>query len=250
MISYGHHSTRKTLFDNQPGACEGRFDNNNLLPKISSKFKRNDRGFKMKTMSYRDDNSLVLPCNGEFKSTNEIGYYRPVIKGNVRFQNQVARKTIEDGKIIGKDPNTHPPNIYTYADNVNAALSKFRRNSRVPFNGCTMDKALGRDNMMYNLSDVNNLNKQEDNVFDAFMSANQLEAKKSSLAKPFPSIEGISPERFNVTSGNSLTNVGNLFGQKHKLSLATNKFDQKKYSMLLNKASQSSIMEKNHQKMP
>ena len=61
--------SRKTLFDYQTlNASEGRFENNNLLPNVASKFKRNNRGFSIHLMSDRDENTFIGQCNGEFRS--------------------------------------------------------------------------------------------------------------------------------------------------------------------------------------
>jgi hypothetical protein len=86
---------------------------------------------------------------------------KPPIKGNVAFEKQIARKSIEDEQPAA-------PSIYKYADMVTRAIEKFKL-PKVPLAGYTMDKALGRDNAMYNISEHNNLKEKEENVFYELM---------------------------------------------------------------------------------
>ena len=43
---------------------------------------------------------------------------------------------------------------------MNEAVDKFKT-QKVPYGGCTMDKALSRDNAMYNISEYSNLKQDE-----------------------------------------------------------------------------------------
>ena len=86
---------------------------------------------------------------------------KPPIKGIVAFEKQIARKPIEDDKPVA-------PNIYKYADAVTSAIEKFKL-PKVPLAGYTMDKVLGRDNAMYNISEHSNLKEKEENVFYELM---------------------------------------------------------------------------------
>lgn len=114
----------------------------------------------MRTQSCRDPNQLIGYINGDFKSSEEMGN-KPGIKGNVAFEKQTARNSIHD-----KQPDA--PSIYKYADMVTRAIDKFKL-PKVPLAGYTMDKALGRDNTMYNISEHNNLKEKEENIFYELM---------------------------------------------------------------------------------
>ena len=59
-----------------------------------------------------------------------------------------------------------------------------------------MDKALGRDNAMYNISEINNLNDKEENAFAAYLSMNSVndnEVKKPANNSPLVSSSTITP---------------------------------------------------------
>ena len=67
---------RKTLFHPKlnPGPNERRFDTIDVLPKISSKYRKNDRGFELGKMSNRDPNFMISALHGSMLSNEEKGY--------------------------------------------------------------------------------------------------------------------------------------------------------------------------------
>jgi hypothetical protein len=153
--------------------CEARFQAQNLLPNISSKYKRKDRGFSMLLQTQRDPNALIGACHGELKAANELGY-KPNIKGNIDFDKQTARKS---SMTICSSPRVDAPDIYSYANSVSKALMNVT-NPRMKMAGTTMQKATGRDNKMYDLSEHNNLNQKEDNVFGTLISLSNLDDRR------------------------------------------------------------------------
>lgn len=157
----GEHLSRKTLFDFQTLGCtDSRFETINLLPNLASKFKRNNQGFSMRTQSKRDPNLLIAPIYGDFKSSEEMGN-KPPIRCKISFEKQVSRNSIAENKPLA-------PNIYKYADMVSKAIDKFKL-PKVPLAGYTMDKTPGRDNAMYNISEISNLKTKEENAFYELM---------------------------------------------------------------------------------
>ena len=76
--------------DKLAGASEKRFDTINVLPRISSKYRKSDLGFQMDKMSERDPNFMVKESFGILLSPEQQGF-KPVIKGNVQFAKQKAR---------------------------------------------------------------------------------------------------------------------------------------------------------------
>jgi hypothetical protein len=157
----GEHLSRKTLFDFQTVTCtDSRFETVNLLPNLASKFKRNNQGFSMRTQSTRDPNLLIAPINGDFKSSEEMGN-KPPIRCKIAFAKQIPRKSMAENSPLA-------PSIYKYADMVSKAIDKFKL-PKVPLAGYTMDKAPGRDNAMYNISETSNLKTKEENVFYELM---------------------------------------------------------------------------------
>ncbi len=75
---------------------------------------------------------------------------------------------------ICSSPRVDAPDIYSYADSVSKALMNVT-NPRMKMAGTTMQKATGRDNKMYDLSEHNNLNQKEDNVFGTLISLSNLD---------------------------------------------------------------------------
>jgi len=114
----------------------------------------------MRTQSTRDPNLLIAPVNSDFKSSEEMGN-KPPIRCKIEFSKQVSRKSMADNTPLA-------PNIYKYADMVSKAIDKFKL-PKVPLAGYTMDKAPGRDNAMYNISETSNLKTKEENVFYELM---------------------------------------------------------------------------------
>jgi len=184
-IRLAKDTSRKTLFDYQTiNACESRFENLNLTPNIASKYKRNDRGFSMKTQSQRDSAHLTTNINGELKSSEEIGN-KPPILGNVTFNKQIARKPMinvpEKGLTV---------DIYRYVDSVSSAFKKFQSPK---VQGYTMEKTKGRDNAMYNVSEYSNLKDQSENALNQLLSLR--EGKNSSTVSKVPGNEYMTPLR-------------------------------------------------------
>jgi len=60
---------RKMYTNNLPQLCEHRFDNINTLPRIASKYKKNDRGFSLQKMSERDPNFMIKESFGGMLSS-------------------------------------------------------------------------------------------------------------------------------------------------------------------------------------
>lgn len=127
----------------------------------------------MLLQTQRDPDALIGACHGELKAANELGC-KPIVKGSVDFMKQTARKS---SMTICSSPRVDGPNIYSYADSVSKALMNFT-NPRMKMAGTTMQKATGRDNKMYNLSEHNNLNQKEDNVFGALISLSNLDDRR------------------------------------------------------------------------
>jgi hypothetical protein len=80
---------------------------------------------------------------------------KPHIPGLVDFGKQMPRKaqSICTGKV----------DIYTYVDKVVEAIDRLKAPKLS--SACAMDKALGRDNTMYNLSELSNMRPYKENKF-------------------------------------------------------------------------------------
>ena len=50
--------------DKLPPTSEHRFDRINVLPSISSKHRKSDRGFSLEKMTERDSHYMISPSNG------------------------------------------------------------------------------------------------------------------------------------------------------------------------------------------
>ena len=74
----------------QPGSP---FDTISHLPKIASKYKNSDQGFKMETMSKRDPNFMIKESFGNLLSNEQKGF-KPFIKGNVSLSKMTPRKPL------------------------------------------------------------------------------------------------------------------------------------------------------------
>ena len=220
--------SRKTLFDTQSvDVCDARFNNNNLLPNIASKYRRNNRSFAMQTQSKRDTKHIIAEVNGEFRSIEDMGN-KPPIKGNINFKKQVERKSWATKDL------SDAPNIYHYCDKMNEAVDKFKM-PKVPFGGYTMDKALSRDNAMYNISECSNLKPGDENSFVELLLLKQSE-ENLPLTKPM--------SNFSFSPRNPhLRQISSVFQTRNpKLSLANmRETEKRKYSVLLNYASQSTF---------
>ena len=73
---------RKLYTNFLPQTSEARFENINTLPRIASKYKKNDRGFSLEKMSQRDPNFMVKETFGGMLSSEQKGF-KPVTKGQV-----------------------------------------------------------------------------------------------------------------------------------------------------------------------
>ena len=71
---------RKLYTNFLPQTSEHRFDTIDTLPRIASKYKKNDRGFSLQKMSTRDPNFMVKETFGGLLSSEQKGF-KPVIKG-------------------------------------------------------------------------------------------------------------------------------------------------------------------------
>ena len=71
---------RKLYTNFLPQTSEHRFDTIDTLPRIASKYKKNDRGFSLQKMSTRDPNFMVKESFGGMLSSEQKGF-KPVIKG-------------------------------------------------------------------------------------------------------------------------------------------------------------------------
>ena len=145
---------------------------------------------------------------------------------------------------VKNSPKGNPPSIYSYADQVSKALLTFNSPS-MKFAGCTMQKSTGRDNAMYNVSENNNLNIKDENAFGTLLSMSSNlngnngkinDQRSSTLNKPFvASSSTFNPQMKSLQQITSLfkTNKGSIQQEKN--------LENKKYSMLLNYASQVSM---------
>lgn len=182
----------------------------------------------MRTQSCRDPNLMIGPVNGDFKSSEEMGS-KPPIKGNVAFSKQLARKSPAEEQPAA-------PSIYKYADMATKAIEKFKL-PKVPLAGYTMDKALGRDNAMYNISEHSNLKDKEENAFYELMQIQtQDPSRVSSMLRSLGDRSaGLSPQM------TSLRQISSMMQGPKWAQHGDKQFEKKKYSLLLNYASTSSI---------
>ena len=166
--------------DKLAGASEKRFDTINVLPRISSKYRKSDLGFQMDKMSERDPNFMVKESFGILLSPEQQGF-KPVIKGNVQFAKQKARMPMLTTSA------KYQTSIYTYADGISHALSKTKGggNNKAPslFRGMTtMKNTTGRDNKMYFISDLMNLDETQENCFNELLTLNNIGPSHSTLS--------------------------------------------------------------------
>ena len=153
---------RPVYTDKLSGPNESRFDNLNLLPNISSKFIRDDRGFQLANYSPRDDRAIINKeySGGQFYNKN-INAMKPGVKNVVPFAKQTERKALFKGS-------SGDNGMLSYADrNMQGVDNKLclRRNSHLGTNWANMERSAGRDNRMYYLSDGYNLEDKNDNAF-------------------------------------------------------------------------------------
>ena len=110
------------------------------------------------------------------------------------------------------------PNIYSYADKIMSARDVFNSRSHSTYKGCTMKNTKGRDNVMYYISDNQNLEPQDDNMFDALMSLNVVRDDNSIM----------SHQAFNVHS--QLASKSGLLGPNRSVAHASSLFNAKRFS--------------------
>ena len=106
------------------------------------------------------------------------------------------------------------PDIYSYADKIMSARNVFHSRSNSTYKGCTMKNTRGRDNVMYYISDNQNLEPQDDNMFDALMSLNVIRDDHSIMSHQMANVHSqlasksglLGPNR-SVAQGSSLFNA-------------------------------------------